>query len=306
MALPVRVGALAFMIVAFAACKRAELTEGGSTVVTGQGGPPAPSCKPLGSVVGSGGGAFGGAYVSNESLMEYALNDLRNKAAKLGANYVTHGQPQLGVAGDQDSTSNTSATVVGSAYNCPSDAAVPDDAISVRGGETARGAEAEPSGAAGFDFGISPAEAESVCTSASFEWRQREREGYFGCSGTPRAVGLDAAVLLKFCEGKLCWVRISGVPKSTKSAAWTQSITTLKTALEQKYGSAATTDVRLPKDCRTEGLLDCLRDGSAHAKFEWKWKTRRVELSMDKAGGEPSIRLVYYARLIQALESDAL
>ncbi len=302
----VRVGTLVLLMVTIASCKRAELTNDGSTVVTGQGGPPAASCKPLGSVVGSGGGAFGGAYISNESLMEYALNDLRNKAAKLGANYVTHGQPQLGMAGDKESTSTTTATVVGSAYNCPSDAAVPDNAISVRGGETARGAEAEPSGAAGFDFGISIAEAETVCTGAGHDWRQRERDGYFGCSGTPRAVGLDAVMLLKFCEGKLCWVRISGVPKSTKVAAWAQSITSLKTALEQKYGHPDTSDVRLPKNCRTEGLLDCLRNSSAHARFKWKWRTRRVELSMDKAGGEPSIRLVYYARLIQALESDAL
>jgi hypothetical protein len=73
-------------------------------------------CNQLGYIVGRGGGSFGGGYISNESLIEYAMNDLRNKAAGLGANFVQHDSPQLGVAGDGNGGSITStATVSGTA-----------------------------------------------------------------------------------------------------------------------------------------------------------------------------------------------
>jgi hypothetical protein len=50
---------------------------------------PAPaSCKYLGTVVGTQGGAFSGGYTSNENLSIGAMNDLKNKAARMGANYV--------------------------------------------------------------------------------------------------------------------------------------------------------------------------------------------------------------------------
>jgi hypothetical protein len=64
--------------------------------------------------VGRGGGAIGGAYVSNEKLIEYAMNDLRNQAAKKKANFVQHEAPTLGQADGSTST----ATVSGTAYRC--------------------------------------------------------------------------------------------------------------------------------------------------------------------------------------------
>lgn len=74
------------------------------------------SCKSLGYIVGRGGGSFGGSFVSNEDLVEYAMNDLRNQAAERGANYVQHDSPQLGVPGDDGATST--ATISGTAYFC--------------------------------------------------------------------------------------------------------------------------------------------------------------------------------------------
>jgi hypothetical protein len=74
------------------------------------------SCKSLGYIVGRGGGSFGGSWVSNESLIEYAMNDLRNQAAERGANYVQHDSPTLGVPGSDGATST--ATVSGTAYFC--------------------------------------------------------------------------------------------------------------------------------------------------------------------------------------------
>jgi len=49
--------------------------------------------------------------IPNEDLIEYAMNDLRNKAAELGATHVQADPPQLG-SGDG---TTTTATVTGTA-----------------------------------------------------------------------------------------------------------------------------------------------------------------------------------------------
>jgi hypothetical protein len=74
---------------------------------------PEGNCKTLGSLTGKGGGASGG-YVSNESLIEYAVNDLRNQAVVLGATHVVYSTPSMG--GNQGTT--TSAMVMGEALRC--------------------------------------------------------------------------------------------------------------------------------------------------------------------------------------------
>lgn len=77
--------------------------------------PPPQGCVDVGHVTGEGGGTFGGAWISNDSLIEYAMTDMRNKAGDRGANYVQHDPPSLG---DGDGTTTT-ATVSGEAYRCP-------------------------------------------------------------------------------------------------------------------------------------------------------------------------------------------
>jgi len=66
-------------------------------------------------VVGQGGGTFGGAYISNDHLMEYAMNDARNKAAERGATHIQMSTPQLGGG----SGTTTTATVMAFAFKCP-------------------------------------------------------------------------------------------------------------------------------------------------------------------------------------------
>ncbi len=95
-------------------CKTASLTEQGARVAPTRDALP-PECKTLGLVTATGGGTFGGGMVSNEKLIEYAMNDLRNKAAKLGATHVRHDEPQLG----QGDGTTTTVTLTGTAYNCP-------------------------------------------------------------------------------------------------------------------------------------------------------------------------------------------
>lgn len=98
------------------ACSTAELSTRGATVAATRN--PAPSeCKALGYVVGRGGGTFGGGLITNEELIEYAMNDIRNKAAELGGNYLQHDPPTLG----QGDGTTTTATITGTAYACPSE-----------------------------------------------------------------------------------------------------------------------------------------------------------------------------------------
>jgi hypothetical protein len=74
---------------------------------------PSGSCASLGILSGKGGGASGG-YVSNENLVQYALNDLRNQAAALGATHIVYSTPSMG--GNEGTT--TSAIVTGEALKC--------------------------------------------------------------------------------------------------------------------------------------------------------------------------------------------
>lgn len=75
------------------------------------------NCKMLGEVVGSQGNAFSGDFTSDTTLMQGARNDLRNKAAELGANVVQ-------IQNTLNSTHPYSAgaiksTIVGVAFACP-------------------------------------------------------------------------------------------------------------------------------------------------------------------------------------------
>ena len=102
-----------FSALCLTGCATAALSPQGAQVAVTRN-PPTPDCITAGYLVGEGGGTFGGKWISNDSLLEYALNDLRNKAAKLGANYVQTDPPQLGSGHGTTST----ATITGTAYRC--------------------------------------------------------------------------------------------------------------------------------------------------------------------------------------------
>ncbi len=76
-------------------------------------------CKNLGPLMGKGGGAFGGSWISDEKLVEYATNDLRNKAAGKGATHVVMSTHQMGNTSGQYGGSTSTATISGIAYRCP-------------------------------------------------------------------------------------------------------------------------------------------------------------------------------------------
>jgi hypothetical protein len=89
---------------------------------------PAPqSCKYRGQVVGNQGNFFTGAWTSNRNLEEGAMNNLRNQAGKLGANYVQIVTMRAGITGTINgsngnlggSSEQTNVTNLGNAYFCP-------------------------------------------------------------------------------------------------------------------------------------------------------------------------------------------
>jgi hypothetical protein len=105
-------------------------------------------CKNLGPVFGKGGGSFGGVWIADERLMEYASNDLRNKAAKKGGNAVVFSTHQMGQSAGGE-TATATATMTGIAYSCPPHVNTPPGAVPVAPeapSSTPEGVSTAPSG----------------------------------------------------------------------------------------------------------------------------------------------------------------
>ena len=108
-------------------CRKAELRDGATVrVITLK----PDNCKDLGPVEGLGGGLAGG-YLTKQKMLEAAMNDARNKAARKGATHllayapeIAHGTAKAPVDNHQAAVghgdgASASAKVVGSAYKCP-------------------------------------------------------------------------------------------------------------------------------------------------------------------------------------------
>lgn len=93
-------------------CAVHTLTSQGAKVVASSA-PPEANCQMLGRVVGQSQGMFPG-----EDVVKYAHNDLRNKAAKLGANYVQIDDSEK--PGFEDKQGDFGYSVRGNAYLCRS------------------------------------------------------------------------------------------------------------------------------------------------------------------------------------------
>lgn len=91
---------------------------------------PAKGCKYVGQVVGNQGNFFTGAYTSNKNLEIGAMNDMKNQASKLGANYIQLINSRAGNTGSvggydgmlSGGMSQTNVTNMGNAYSCPASA----------------------------------------------------------------------------------------------------------------------------------------------------------------------------------------
>ena len=104
--------ALVVAAVALFACGpgRAALTPTGAEVEA-RPYPPAGHCTALGDVSGSAGDSW--RPFSDDQLVEYATNDLRNEAAERGAAHVQYGSPDF-----RRRLDHSSVTIHGDAFRC--------------------------------------------------------------------------------------------------------------------------------------------------------------------------------------------
>jgi hypothetical protein len=274
-------------------CGAAELSPAGAKVVTSLNGPssegyPSESCKLLGPVTGEGGGA-GGALISNDELMRYALNDLRNNAASMGANFVQYSSPQLGVSGDKNGTNTTSATVMGNAYDCtessPSSSSADTPSPELRGLSFRKA----PEGAAGFRFGFTPEQAQLVCEKAGNAYLGTPTKG--SCSGAASNLGAPATVELTFCGQAICQIRVTLLPDEANYVDFYKS---LGSSLKQLYGAPFSKTSKTTRCATPEQLPTCVVAKTAIITFEWRWQSRyQVSLSTTTDGKQASVLLSY-------------
>lgn len=106
-----------------AGCAATTLKPGaGRVLVTRQ--PVPQGCEYLGTVIGEQGGSATGGLTSNKNLAQGAMNDMKNKAHAMGANYVVLEDTRAGntISGNHGSISGgqTDVTNIGNAYRCES------------------------------------------------------------------------------------------------------------------------------------------------------------------------------------------
>ena len=107
----------AFVVLAtLTGCSAHQITDIGANVVIVEELPSNSKCTQLGEVTGSQGNWFTGDFTPNENLMVGARNELKNKAAALGGNYVLL-QTAQGHSG-YGSLGTTAYTVLGHSYSC--------------------------------------------------------------------------------------------------------------------------------------------------------------------------------------------
>ena len=106
---------IAGVISALTGCVANSVTEQGQKVVIVQSLPAQYQCTYKGEVVGSQGNWLTGGWTTNRNLALGARNDLRNEAAKLGANIVVIAET-INSTDEQNSLENI--THVGRAYIC--------------------------------------------------------------------------------------------------------------------------------------------------------------------------------------------
>jgi hypothetical protein len=119
---------LILIIIISVSCAAKALRPGAERIIVSNT-PPPQGCKFMGTIVGNQGGAFSGPWTSNKNLAQGAINDMRNKAFDMGANYLqllahTTGVTASGNIYDGSGSSSahqTDVTQTGSAYSCPPD-----------------------------------------------------------------------------------------------------------------------------------------------------------------------------------------
>jgi hypothetical protein len=80
---------------------------------------PGNACRFLGETTVTQGDFLGGHYASDADLEPGTRNDLKNRAAAMGGNYVTNLTSRGGHTGSLESDHQTNVTIAGNVYDCP-------------------------------------------------------------------------------------------------------------------------------------------------------------------------------------------
>jgi hypothetical protein len=151
---------------------------------------------------------------------------------------------------------------------------------------------AAPTGAAGFDFGLSPDAARERCEAAGNHWDDGTAE-LSTCSGAAADLGLSSRVAVGFCAARACRILIESHPERD----WSKEVVSLKAKLEAKYGPAGAETRGIPSTCRSEaGFMQCLATRRLSLRYSWSWASgESLQMLVGKGDGaaEPGIRLVY-------------
>jgi hypothetical protein len=148
-----------------------------------------------------------------------------------------------------------------------------------------------PTGAAGFEFGQSPAESQKACEGADNTW-QAPSDEQASCSGPAADIGLEATVALSFCHGRACRIVVSHRPE----LKWAGALSKLLATLNRKYGEAQDHDGAVPFECHADpAFLDCLDNKRLHLRYTWRWPAgERLDVNVGKIkGGDSAIVLQY-------------
>jgi hypothetical protein len=268
-------------------CRTADLSGAGAKVAVARQAPAdygfkPDQCKMVAHVIGRGGGALGGAWVSNDKLVEYAMNDVRNQAAAKGANYVQTDAPDLQYSGDKNGVAATSATVSGTAFQCAG------AGLAVAAAPAA-GESNLPTGVAGFRLDDTAVSSESLCKNGGFTWA---RDGEVAsCTGQPASSGVEGTTTLRLCSDKVCAISIEGKAGADEVV---KSFGAMDTALTAKYGRARRSSGALKPECVGHEVA-CVLDGRAELSRAWVWTTRHsIDVRVVKAGdGVVGLRVSY-------------
>ncbi len=283
----------AALAVALLACRTADLSGKGAEVVTSQSAPvdsgfDPSTCTHLGFVVGSGGGAFGGGWISNESLVNYAMNDLRNKAAEKGANFVQHDAPQMGVSGDKNGTSTTTATVSGNAYACSGQKSAAVTVTPVTSPAVAP-VRPLPEGVAGFRLGSTVEQAKKICEDAGHQFTLSDASAT--CSSSVVDLKAPSEVAITFCDGQSCGIEVTLLPPPENLGRF---IASLSKQLTAHYGEKTANKTDLKQCPNPAELAQCVMKDTAHVLHEWSWPSKHsVRLSSGKEKDRPCAKLTY-------------
>jgi len=154
-----------------------------------------------------------------------------------------------------------------------------------------------PAGVAGFAFGISAAEAKTVCEGAGHTFAVKDAMA--ACDGFAVDLGIPGGIKLRFCNGKLC---VATLVMERAGGTLEDSVLHWKRAIAEKYGNQTENRSNVPGGCGT--LAQCVSSHSATVDVAWVWPTHesielrvpardnpdeeRVEIAYD-SGQQPAV-----------------